>query len=248
MNADVASVNAPADAAAMPVIRHPRRTRPARRERNESCRCVKAAGANAAQLPMRIPCADWIPSRLRGPSVAGMPGKSAKGEKILTASSEPRERLLVLMRRRFQLPRRAERRIYRLMRTRRRAAVSKTAGRWFEANRVCQSLVFFRGLPPPTPRPGRFAFHPSIVSGSQPRVRPIMASGSGSLRLSRPPLVMPRRSATCLTPRDMQPENTRHAANLNDRRTRQTINGTTWMLIHPLPPARHPRPSTGPRT
>lgn len=142
MNADVASVNAPADAAAMPVIRHPRRTRPARRERNESCRCVKAAGANAAQLPMRIPCADWIPSRLRGPSVAGMPGKSAKGEKILTASSEPRERLLVLMRRRFQLPRRAERRIYRLMRTRRRAAVSKTAGRWFEANRVCQSLVF----------------------------------------------------------------------------------------------------------
>lgn len=189
------------------------------------------------------------------------------------------------------------------MRTRRRAAVSKTAGRWFEANRVCQSLVF-RGLPPPTPRPGRFAFHPSIVSGSQPRVRPIMASGSGSLRLSRPPLVMPRRSATCLTPRDMQPENTRHAVNLNDRRTRQTTNGTTPMLIThcpqlipagkrycaehgraherergtttqrgvwrhtqaaprpmasghrqrgraplpPLPPARHPRPSVGPRT
>lgn len=122
------------------------------------------------------------------------------------------------------------------MRIRRRAAVSKTAGRWFEANRVCQSLVF-RGLPPPTPRPGRFAFHPSIVSGSQPRVRPIMASGSGSLRLSRPPLVMPRRSATCLTPRDMQPENTRHAVNLNDRRTRQTTNGTTQMPIHPLPTA-----------
>ena len=81
MNADVASVNAPADAAAMPVIRHPRRTRPARRERNESCRCVKAAGANASQLPLRIPCADWIPSRLHGPSAAGMPGKSAKGEK-----------------------------------------------------------------------------------------------------------------------------------------------------------------------
>ena len=81
MNADVASVNAPADAAAMPVIRHPRRTRPARRERNESCRCAKAAGANAAQLPMRIPCADWIPSRLHGPSAAGMLGKSAKGEK-----------------------------------------------------------------------------------------------------------------------------------------------------------------------
>ncbi len=81
MNADVASVNAPADAAAMPVIRHPRRTRPARCERNESCRCVKAAGANASQLPLRIPCADWIPSRLHGPSAAGMPGKSAKGEK-----------------------------------------------------------------------------------------------------------------------------------------------------------------------
>lgn len=81
MNADVASVNAPADAAAMPAIRHPRRTRPARRERNESCRCAKAAGANAAQLPMRIPCADWIPSRLHGPSAAGMLGKSAKGEK-----------------------------------------------------------------------------------------------------------------------------------------------------------------------
>lgn len=73
-------------------------------------------------------------------------GRHAREErerrKILTASSEPRERLLVLMRRRFQLPRRAERRIYRLARTRRRAAVSKTAGRWFEANRVCQSLVF----------------------------------------------------------------------------------------------------------
>ena len=178
-------------------------------------------------------------------------GRHAREErerrKILTTSSEPRERLLVLMHRRFRSPRRAERRIYRLVRTRRRAAVSKTAGRWFEANRVCQSLVF-RGLPPPTPRPGRFAFHPSIVSGSQPRVRPIMASGSGSLRLSRPPLVMPRRSVTCLTPRDMQPENTRHAANLNDRRTRQTTNGTTQMLIHPLPPARHPRPSVGPRT
>ena len=178
-------------------------------------------------------------------------GRHAREErerrKILTTSSEPRERLLVLMHRRFRSPRRAERRIYRLVRTRRRAAVSKTAGRWFAANRVCQSLVF-RGLPPPTPRPGRFAFHPSIVSGSQPRVRPIMASGSGSLRLSRPPLVMPRRSVTCLTPRDMQPENTRHAANLNDRRTRQTTNGTTQMLIHPLPPARHPRPSVGPRT
>ena len=37
------------------------------------------------------------------------------------------------------------------------------------------SHLFFRGLPPPTPRPGRFAFHPSIVSGSQPRVRPIKA-------------------------------------------------------------------------
>lgn len=160
-------------------------------------------------------------------------GRHAREErerrKNLTTSSEPRERLLVLMHRRFRLPRQACRRLidaacrtpqYRLMRTRRRAAVSKTAGRWFEANRVCQSLVFFRGLPPPTPRPGRFAFHPSIVSGSQPRVRPIMASGSGSLRLSRPPLVMPRRSATCLTPRDMQPENTRHAVNLNDRRTR----------------------------
>lgn len=40
-----------------------------------------------------------------------------------------------------------------------------------------------------------------MVSGNQPRVRPIVASGSGSLRLSKPPLVMPRRSATCLTPR-----------------------------------------------
>lgn len=82
-----------------------------------------------------------------------------------------------------------------------------------------------------------------LSSGSQPRVRPIMASGSGSLRLSRPPLVMPRRSATCLTPRDMQPENTRHAVNLNDRRTRQTTNGTTPMLIHPLPTA-HTRRQT----
>ena len=170
-----------------------------------------------------------------------------EGEKILTTSSEPRERLLVLMHRRFRSPRRAERRIYRLVRTRRRAAVSKTAGLGSKPTAYASHL-FFRGLPPPTPRPGRFAFHPSIVSGSQPRVRPIMASGSGSLRLSRPPLVMPRRSATCLTPRDMQSENTRHAVNLNDRRTRQTINGTTWMLIHPLPPARHPRPSTGPRT
>ena len=143
MNADVASVNAPADVAAMPAMRHPRRTRPARRERNESCRCAKAAGANAVQLPLRIPCADWIPSRLHGPSAAGMPGKSAKGEKNLTTSSEPRERLLVLMHRRFRLPRQACRTPqYRLMRTRRRAAVSKTAGRWFEANRVCQSLVF----------------------------------------------------------------------------------------------------------
>ena len=178
-------------------------------------------------------------------------GRHAREErerrKILTTSSEPRERLLVLMHRRFRSPRRAERRIYRLVRTRRRAAVSKTAGRWFEANRVCQSLVF-SGSASADARPGRFAFHPSIVSGSQPRVRPIMRRVRGSLRLSRPPLVMPRRSATCLTPRDMQSENTRHAVNLNDRRTRQTINGTTWMLIHPLPPARHPRPSTGPRT
>lgn len=71
----------PGRTAAMPAIRHPRRTRPARCERNESCRCVKAAGVNAAQLPLRIPCADWIPSRLHGPSAAGMPGKSAKGEK-----------------------------------------------------------------------------------------------------------------------------------------------------------------------
>ncbi len=73
-------------------------------------------------------------------------GRHAREErerrKILTTSSEPRERLLVLMHRRFRSPRRAERRIYRLVRTRRRAAVSKTAGRWFEANRVCQSLVF----------------------------------------------------------------------------------------------------------
>ena len=73
-------------------------------------------------------------------------GRHAREErerrKILTTSSEPRERLLVLMHRRFRSPRRAERRIYRLVRTRRRAAVSKTAGRWFAANRVCQSLVF----------------------------------------------------------------------------------------------------------
>ena len=81
-----------------------------------------------------------------------------------------------------------------------RAAVSKTAGRWIEANRVCRSLVF-RGLPPPTPRPGRFAFHSSMVSADQPRVRPISTSGSGSFKLSSPPGVMPRRSATCLTPR-----------------------------------------------
>lgn len=38
-----------------------------------------------------------------------------------------------------------------------------------------------RGLPPPTPRPGRAAFHRSMVSGSQPRVAPISASGSGRL-------------------------------------------------------------------
>lgn len=82
-------------------------------------------------------------------------GRHAREErerrKILTTSSEPRERLLVLMHRRFRLPRQACRRLidaacrtpqYRLMRTRRRAAVSKTAGCWFAANRVCQSLVF----------------------------------------------------------------------------------------------------------
>nr|DAZ15954.1 MAG TPA: hypothetical protein [Caudoviricetes sp.] len=38
-----------------------------------------------------------------------------------------------------------------------------------------------RGRPPPTPRPGRAAFHRSMVSGSHPRVVPIIASGSGSL-------------------------------------------------------------------
>nr|DAS52099.1 MAG TPA: hypothetical protein [Caudoviricetes sp.] len=36
-----------------------------------------------------------------------------------------------------------------------------------------------RGLPPPTPLPGRCAFHRSMVSGSQPRVRPMRTSGSG---------------------------------------------------------------------
>nr|DAK00021.1 MAG TPA: hypothetical protein [Caudoviricetes sp.] len=36
-----------------------------------------------------------------------------------------------------------------------------------------------RGRPPPDPRPGRAAFHASIVSGNQPRVAPIKASGSG---------------------------------------------------------------------
>lgn len=43
------------------------------------------------------------------------------------------------------------------------------------------SDAFLRGLPPPTPRPGRCAFHWSMVSGSQPRVRPMVASGWGSL-------------------------------------------------------------------
>ena len=37
----------------------------------------------------------------------------------------------------------------------------------------------FRGLPPPTPRPGREAFHASIVSGSQPRTVPVIASAGG---------------------------------------------------------------------
>ena len=73
-------------------------------------------------------------------------GRHAREErerrKILTTSSEPRERLLVLMHRRFRSPRRAERRIYRLMRTRRRAAVSKTAGRRIEANRAIPSRVY----------------------------------------------------------------------------------------------------------
>ena len=178
-------------------------------------------------------------------------GRHAREErerrKILTTSSEPRERLLVLMHRRFRSPRRAERRIYRLMRTRRRAAVSKIAGRWFAANRVCQSLVFSGSASADAPT-GTLRV-PSVYRLREPAARAAyMASGSGSLRLSRPPLVMPRRSATCLTPRDMQSENTRHAVNLNDRRTRQTTNGTTQMLIHPLPPARHPRPSVGPRT
>ena len=45
----------------------------------------------------------------------------------------------------------------------------------------CYLVLFLRGLPPPTPRPGRCAFHWSMVSGSHPRVRPIVASGSGSL-------------------------------------------------------------------
>lgn len=45
----------------------------------------------------------------------------------------------------------------------------------------CYSFLFLRGRPPPTPRPGRLAFHRSMVSGSQPRVRPIVASGWGSL-------------------------------------------------------------------
>ncbi len=41
------------------------------------------------------------------------------------------------------------------------------------------SVLCLRGLPPPTPRPGRCAFHWSMVSGSQPRVRPMVTSGSG---------------------------------------------------------------------
>nr|DAW64677.1 MAG TPA: hypothetical protein [Caudoviricetes sp.] len=43
----------------------------------------------------------------------------------------------------------------------------------------CYSVLFLRGRPPPTPRPGRCASHWSMVSGSQPRVRPMVTSGSG---------------------------------------------------------------------
>lgn len=67
--------------------------------------------------------------------------------------------------------------------------------------------------------------------------------GFGELEVEQAATGYARRSATCLTPRDMQPENTRHAVNLNDRRTRQTTNGTTQMLIHPLPTA-HTRRQT----
>nr|DAU06065.1 MAG TPA: hypothetical protein [Caudoviricetes sp.] len=42
-------------------------------------------------------------------------------------------------------------------------------------------VLRLRGLPPPTPRPGRCAFHWSMVSSRQPLALPTTTSGSGSL-------------------------------------------------------------------
>nr|DAO23955.1 MAG TPA: hypothetical protein [Caudoviricetes sp.] len=74
------------------------------------------------------------------------------------------------------------------------AEVSKNPAHVAGFSRI--QALFFLGLPPPTPRPGRFAFHSSIVPGSQPRALPTVTSASGSLYRARAPLVMPSLSAT----------------------------------------------------
>lgn len=53
-----------------------------------------------------------------------------------------------------------------------------------------------RSLPLQRPEPGRPACQASIVSGSQPRIGPIMASGSGSVYLETVARVTPMRAAT----------------------------------------------------
>ena len=51
------------------------------------------------------------------------------------------------------------------------------------------------------PLPGRDAFHVSIVSGNHPWVRPIIASGSGSVYLESVPTATPMRAANSDRPR-----------------------------------------------
>ena len=68
------------------------------------------------------------------------------------------------------------------------ASLVEIADAWSEYEKVrgivnhiaTRPPLALRGLPPPTPRPGREAFHSSIVAGNHPRITPIRASGAGS--------------------------------------------------------------------
>lgn len=77
------------------------------------------------------------------------------------------------------------------------------------AHHKLYTSCFLRGLPPPTPRRGRCAFHWSMVSGSQPLVVPMIASRVGNPADAA--FLIPRYSLTSLV---LRTRNT--LANTND--------------------------------